>query len=73
MNNNKDVWIDRNQKKEIKGTEDLELMAVDIKNNGFLHDVSNKELAFCDSPIHDFDHCPFIERRNNCKSCKYYH
>lgn len=30
------------------------------------------EVAFCDSPIHDFDRCPFIEQRNDCKSCRYY-
>ncbi len=73
MKNDKDVWIDRNKKKEKEGIQNLELMMEEIKDNGFLQDVSNKELAFCASPIHDFDRCPFIERRDNCKSCKYYH
>lgn len=33
---------------------------------------NNSEVAFCDSPIHDFDRCPFIKQRNDCKSCRYY-
>ncbi len=33
---------------------------------------AESEVAFCDSPIHDFDRCPFIVQRNDCKDCRYY-
>ena len=46
----------------------VKLCALDSVSNN----EAESEVAFCDSPIHDFDRCPFIVQRNDCKDCRYY-
>lgn len=69
MKNDKDVWIDRNLKKEIKRVKDLESMAQEIKNNGLLHDVMLVSCPNCSSkeqiPFFDYFKCMNCQMRHD--------